>query len=40
MELASSLHFWAKTMLDMFVIQHTSISPNFILIVKIQKKQA
>ena len=41
MELASSLQYWAKNILEMFVIviQRTSIWPNFILIVhRIQKK--
>ena len=35
----SSLQHWAKNMLKMFAMQHTSIWPNFISIVfKIQKK--
>ena len=39
LELVSSLLHWAKNMLEMFVIQHTSIWPNFILIViRIQNK--
>ena len=38
-ETISKLHHSAKNMLEMFVIQHTSIWPNFILIgLRIQKK--
>ena len=33
LELASSLQHWVKNLLEMFVIQHTSVWPNFILIV-------
>ena len=41
MKLVSSLQHSAKNMLEMLVIQHTSISRNFILIgLKIQKKYA
>ena len=37
--LQSLLKHWAKNMLEMFTIQHSSISPSFILIVfRIQKK--
>ena len=39
LELVSRLQHWAKNMLEIFVIQHTSIWPHFILIVpRIQKK--
>ena len=39
LELVSSLQHSHKSMLEMFVIQHTSIWPNFILVVfRIQKK--
>ena len=39
LKLVSSLQHWAKNMVEMFVIQHTSIWLNFILIVfMIQKK--
>ena len=31
--LVSSLQYWGKNMLEIFVIQHTSIWPNFLLIV-------
>ena len=34
LELVSSLEHWTKNMLEMFVIQHPRIWPNFILIVK------
>ena len=38
LELVSSLQHWTKNMLEMFVIQHTSIWPNLILVVlRIQK---
>ena len=41
LELVSSLHHSAKNMLEMVVIQHTSIWPNFILIgLRIQKEEA
>ena len=33
-ELIFSIHYWAKNMLEMFVIQHTSVWPNLILIVQ------
>ena len=33
LELVSSLHHWAKNMLEMFVILHTRTWPNSILIV-------
>ena len=33
LELVSSLQHWAKNMLEMFSIQHTSIWPSYILIV-------
>ena len=33
LELVSVLQHWAQTMLEMCVIQHTSIWPNFILTV-------
>ena len=32
-ELVSSLQHWAKNVLEMFVLRHTSIWPNFILTV-------
>ena len=32
LELVPSLQHWAKKMLEVFVIQHTSIWPSFILI--------
>ena len=39
LELVSSLHHWAKYMLEMLFIQHTSIYLNFMLIARrIQKK--
>ena len=38
LELVSSLQYRARNMLEMFVIQHTSIWPNFILIVLRIKK--
>ena len=39
LELVSSLHHWTKNMLEMFVIQHTSIWPNLIfMVLRIQKK--
>ena len=39
LELVSSLQHSAKTILEMFIIQHTSIWPYFILIIlRIQKK--
>ena len=41
LELVSSLQHWAKTMSEIFFIQHTSFWPSFILIgLRIQKKQA
>ena len=39
LELVSSLLHWAKNMLEIVVLNHTSISPSFILIgLGIQKK--
>ena len=38
LELVSSLQHWAKNMLEMFAIEHTSIWPNFNLIVLRIKK--
>ena len=39
LELVPSLQHWAKNMLEISAIQHTSILSNFILIViRIQKK--
>ena len=39
LELVPSLQHWAKNMLEMFVIEHTGVWPNFILIVcSIEKK--
>ena len=41
LELVSSLQHSSKNMLEMFMISHTSIRPNLILIVlRIQKKEA
>ena len=39
LEIVSSLQHWVKNMLDIFVIQHSSIWPNFVLtVLRIQKR--
>ena len=39
LEQVLSLQHWVENMLEIFVIQHTSIKPNFILtVLRIQKK--